>query len=310
MAIEGCGSGTIVLMVAKEYNSSSTRLMVAEGCNSGTTRLMVAEGCNSGTNGLMVVKGCNSGTIGLMVAEGCDSDTTGLMVAEGCNSSTTGLMAAKGMPQEYMLVDHACPARGYLGLRRLHVCKFTLQTVACRTGNSGNSRSSSFAPLIPLIRSDVLSGSSSVKVVPSANSEGTQSEGPKASVSGSLCSRIPSRQTPSYKEILRGPSGVRFQTRRLLVDPEVGQGSASKFGQGVLHPNLAKDLYTLPSEILMTQAKKQIVAVATVRQQADELQANNANLRSGLDELTNRVKQVDKELNELRAGLAESQMKE
>ncbi|RWW44454.1 hypothetical protein BHE74_00049796 [Ensete ventricosum] len=207
MAVEGCGSGTIVLMVAKEYNSSSTRLMVAEGCNSGTTRLMVAEGCNSGMNRLMVVKGCNSGTIGLMVAEGCDSGTTGLMVAEGCNSSTTGLMAAKGMPQEYMLVDHACPARGYLGLRRLHACRFTLQTVACRTGNSGNSRlgptSSSFAPLIPLIRSDVLSGSSSVKVVPSASSEGTQSEGPKASVSGSLCSRIPSRQTPSYKEILR-----------------------------------------------------------------------------------------------------------
>ncbi|RWW44453.1 hypothetical protein BHE74_00049795 [Ensete ventricosum] len=99
-------------------------------------------------------------------------------------------------------------------------------------------------------------------------------------------------------------------------DPE----AASKFGQGVLHPNLAKDLYTLPSEILMAQAEKQIVLVnhivrdpeqlATVRQQADEPQANNANLRSGLDELTNRVEQVDKELNELRAGLAESQMKE
>ncbi|RWW56774.1 hypothetical protein BHE74_00036484 [Ensete ventricosum] len=36
---------------------------------------------------------------------------------------------------------------------------------------------------------------------------------------------------------------------------------ASKFGRGVLHPTLAKDLYTLPSEILMAQATKQIALV-------------------------------------------------
>ncbi|RWW77680.1 hypothetical protein BHE74_00014134 [Ensete ventricosum] len=33
---------------------------------------------------------------------------------------------------------------------------------------------------------------------------------------------------------------------------------ASEFGQGVLHPTLTKDLYTLPPEILMAQAAKQI----------------------------------------------------
>ncbi|RZS13043.1 hypothetical protein BHM03_00044568 [Ensete ventricosum] len=37
---------------------------------------------------------------------------------------------------------------------------------------------------------------------------------------------------------------------------------ASKFGRGVLHPTLAKDLYTLPSEILMAQATKQIALVS------------------------------------------------
>ncbi|RWW04689.1 hypothetical protein GW17_00032074, partial [Ensete ventricosum] len=39
---------------------------------------------------------------------------------------------------------------------------------------------------------------------------------------------------------------------------------ASKFGRGVLHPTLAKDLYTLPSEILMAQATKQIALVSYV----------------------------------------------
>ncbi|RWW04768.1 hypothetical protein GW17_00031987 [Ensete ventricosum] len=39
----------------------------------------------------------------------------------------------------------------------------------------------------------------------------------------------------------------------------------------------------------------------------DELEANNAKLRSGVDELTNQLEEVDKELNKLREGLAESQ---
>ncbi|RWW47667.1 hypothetical protein BHE74_00046320 [Ensete ventricosum] len=33
----------------------------------------------------------------------------------------------------------------------------------------------------------------------------------------------------------------------------------SAFGRGVLHLNLAKELYTLPSEVLMAQVAKQIV---------------------------------------------------
>ncbi|RRT86061.1 hypothetical protein B296_00001394 [Ensete ventricosum] len=38
--------------------------------------------------------------------------------------------------------------------------------------------------------------------------------------------------------------------------------AASEFAQGVLHPTLVKDLYTLPSKILMAQAVKQIVLMA------------------------------------------------
>ncbi|RRT38481.1 hypothetical protein B296_00047926 [Ensete ventricosum] len=130
-------------------------------------------------------------------------------------------------------------------------------------------------------------------------------------------------------------------------DPE----AASEFNWGVLHPTLAKYLYTLPLEILMAQVAKQIALghhyqmalldrvydvghlvthmgnraslleakikkskiegyleqLATARRHVDELQADNAKLRSRLDELTSRLEQADEELNELRAGLAESQ---
>ncbi|RRT44272.1 hypothetical protein B296_00051824 [Ensete ventricosum] len=41
-------------------------------------------------------------------------------------------------------------------------------------------------------------------------------------------------------------------------------------------------------------------------QRVDKLEAGNAKLRSRVDELTGRLEEADKELNELREGLAES----
>ncbi|RRT79572.1 hypothetical protein B296_00010842 [Ensete ventricosum] len=84
---------------------------------------------------------------------------------------------------------------------------------------------------------------------------------------------------------------------------------------GVLHPTLAKDLYTLPSEVLIAQATKQIVLVSRVstlnlaqaKQRVDKLAVDNAKLKSGLDELSGQLNEADKELNELREGLVESQ---
>ncbi|RZR75139.1 hypothetical protein BHM03_00050175 [Ensete ventricosum] len=114
--------------------------------------------------------------------------------------------------------------------------------------------------------------------------------------------------------------------------------AASKFGRGVLHPTPANDLYTLPSEILMAQAAKQIVMMALLdrvhdvgrlvtimgnqtslleaeidrlkmegdpeqlapaRYQVDELHVDNAKLKSELDELTRRSEQANKEPNKL-----------
>ncbi|RWW60312.1 hypothetical protein BHE74_00032703 [Ensete ventricosum] len=115
----------------------------------------MVEICNSSTIGLMVAEICNSGTIGLMVAEICNSGTTRLTVVEICNSGTIGPTVAE-----------LCNS-GTTGLTMVEIC------------NSGTSRMSSL-------------GSSSVRVVPSASSEGTRSEVPEASVSGSSSSGIPS----------------------------------------------------------------------------------------------------------------------
>ncbi|RZS25006.1 hypothetical protein BHM03_00058156 [Ensete ventricosum] len=297
MAVKGCGSGMIGLMVAEGCNSGTTGLMVAEGYNSGTTRLMVVEGCNSGTNELMVVEGCNSGTIGLMVAEGCDSSTTGLMVAEGCNSSTTGLMAAKGMHQEYMLVDRACLARGDLGLRRLHVCRFTLQIVTCRTGNFGNS-----AMDLNVLRKKP--GMSSGKSAPVAGAESSHLEVEVIHVE-TLAKRPVGSSVPDQAAASQLGKRVKVAVRKddegyyILQMADWALRDLS-VGMQARWPNLS---YLMK---IVRDPEKLVAA----RQQADELQANNAKQRSGLDELTSQLEQVDKELNELWAGLAENQMKE
>ncbi|RRT80383.1 hypothetical protein B296_00009415 [Ensete ventricosum] len=97
--------------------------------------------------------------------------------------------------------------------------------------------------------------------------------------------------------------------------------AASEFGRGVLHPMLVKDLYTLPSEILMAQAAKQIALghhyhmalldrvheagrlVTLMGNRASHLEAEVAKLKLEGDpeQLT------AKELNEFREGLAKSQ---
>ncbi|RWW40813.1 hypothetical protein BHE74_00053749, partial [Ensete ventricosum] len=54
-------------------------------------------------------------------------------------------------------------------------------------------------------------------------------------------------------------------------------------------------------------APKDSSALAQAWQRVDELEADNAKLRSRVDKLTSRLEEADKELNKLREGLAESQ---
>ncbi|RWW82939.1 hypothetical protein BHE74_00008574 [Ensete ventricosum] len=63
----------------------------------------------------------------------------------------------------------------------------------------------------------------------------------------------------------------------------------------------------LEVEIDKLKAKGDPKQLAIARQQVDELQVDNTKLKSELDELTRHLEQIDKELNELREGLAKSQ---
>ncbi|RRT86062.1 hypothetical protein B296_00001395 [Ensete ventricosum] len=208
MLAEVRNSGTIGLIVVEVCNSGTTKLMRAEVCIPNTNGPMTTEICDSGTNGLMRVEICNLGTIGLMVAEiysGMNglmkaeihnSGTIELMVAEVCNSGTNRLMTAnirnsgttgliridiRNLGTIGLMVAEVCNS-GMNGLMRAEIC------------NSGTNGLMSFFPLPSSPSSGQMSslGSSSIRVVPSTSLEGTRSEGPKANVSGSSSSGIPS----------------------------------------------------------------------------------------------------------------------
>ncbi|RZR74070.1 hypothetical protein BHM03_00031697 [Ensete ventricosum] len=63
----------------------------------------------------------------------------------------------------------------------------------------------------------------------------------------------------------------------------------------------------LEAELEKLKTERDPEQLTRARQRVDELEADNAKLRSRVDELTNRLEEADKELNELREGLAESQ---
>ncbi|RZR85661.1 hypothetical protein BHM03_00012680 [Ensete ventricosum] len=63
----------------------------------------------------------------------------------------------------------------------------------------------------------------------------------------------------------------------------------------------------LEAELKKLKTERDPEQLTLAQQRVDELEADNAKLRSGVDELTSRLEQANKELNKLREGLAESQ---
>ncbi|RZR95822.1 hypothetical protein BHM03_00024712 [Ensete ventricosum] len=61
-------------------------------------------------------------------------------------------------------------------------------------------------------------------------------------------------------------ASMRARWPNLTYSTKVWDNSqaTSEFGRGVLHPTLAKELYTLPSEVLMAKAAKQIALISHV----------------------------------------------
>ncbi|RRT48593.1 hypothetical protein B296_00017994 [Ensete ventricosum] len=82
--------------------------------------------------------------------------------------------------------------------------------------------------------------------------------------------------------------------------------AAEEFERGLLHPQLARELYTLPSEVFLARAAKEMVL------RAIELEKELAKTQQERNEALQRLETSDKELNEVLGDLSEArkQLKE
>ncbi|RRT36568.1 hypothetical protein B296_00022027 [Ensete ventricosum] len=91
-----------------------------------------------------------------------------------------------------------------------------------------------------------------------------------------------------------------------------------EFEMGLLHPQLARELYMLPSEVLLARAAKEMVleldalksgggleVVAKAEECASELEHELEKTKRKRDEVLQRLEASEKELNEVRSNLAE-----
>ncbi|RWV80393.1 hypothetical protein GW17_00058348 [Ensete ventricosum] len=97
--------------------------------------------------------------------------------------------------------------------------------------------------------------------------------------------------------------------------------TAEKFKRGLLHPQLARELYTLPSEVLLARAAEEMVlqeldalksggspeAVAKAEERASELEQELEKTKRERDEALQRLEASEKELNEVWSNLAKIQ---
>ncbi|RZR83022.1 hypothetical protein BHM03_00009562 [Ensete ventricosum] len=87
--------------------------------------------------------------------------------------------------------------------------------------------------------------------------------------------------------------------------------AAEEFERALLHPQLARELYTLPSEVLMARAAKEIVlVVAKAEGRASEVQEELEKTRRERDEALRRHEASKKELHEIQSTEAHRLLKE
>ncbi|RRT40608.1 hypothetical protein B296_00027447 [Ensete ventricosum] len=80
--------------------------------------------------------------------------------------------------------------------------------------------------------------------------------------------------------------------------------TAEEFEWGLLHPQLARELYTLPSEVLLARAAKEMVlggpkAVIAAEERVVELEKELERTQQERTEALQRLEMSDKELNEV-----------
>ncbi|RRT54644.1 hypothetical protein B296_00025729 [Ensete ventricosum] len=302
---ERCASGMTELMMAERHVSGTVQLTMAERCVLGTTELMMAERCVSGTIELTMAERRVSGMTKLMMVERCVSSTIKLTMVERCTSGTTELMMAdrhvSGTIELTMterrvsgIIDLTMAERRVLGAMDLNVLRKKPRMSGWKSAPAAGPEGAQ--PEVEVTHTEASAKRPAGSPIPNQ----TVASRPEKDLCGmrvqeddegyyvlQMADWAPRDSSAAMRA--RWPN-LSYQTR-VWDDPEV----ASEFDRGVLHLMLAKDLYTLPSEVLIARAAKQIML------------ADNAKLKSGLDELSSWLDKADKELNKLREGLAESQ---
>ncbi|RWW40835.1 hypothetical protein BHE74_00053719 [Ensete ventricosum] len=84
--------------------------------------------------------------------------------------------------------------------------------------------------------------------------------------------------------------------------------ATEEFERGLLHPQLARELYTLPSEVLMARAAKEMVlAVAKAEESASKLREELEKTKRERGEELLRREASKKELHKVRSHLGDAQ---
>ncbi|RWW85084.1 hypothetical protein BHE74_00006270 [Ensete ventricosum] len=189
-----------------------TGLMLAERHISGTIDMKMAESHVLGTIGLMLAERHVSGTIDMKMAESHVLGTIGLMLAERHVSSTIDMKMTESHAS--CMIGRMMAERHILGMTRLMLLKSVHREhpPVCHTWPARTRRMSS-------------SGLSSVRVIPSASSEGIRSESRATSVSGLSHSGIPSPEDARSRKDLEISilvdaleAGLRFPLHPTIVE--------------------------------------------------------------------------------------------
>ncbi|RZR78178.1 hypothetical protein BHM03_00003448 [Ensete ventricosum] len=297
---EGHVSGSIELMMAERHVSGTTELMTTDKRVMGMTELMMAEGCVSGIIELKMAERHVSGTTELMMTERHVSGMTELMMAERRVSGMTTLTMLKGPETLLALMDSSCFCLGFSYFSFPHP-PLSFKQVRC-------------PPRVRLVL-----GSFPLPVHRGRSRRVGRLAFRDHHIRGYLLRRTPGREgTWREPEVLadssltyRRPKSMRDMCGIRVREDDEGyyvlqmadwaprDSSAAMWARGIA-PDAGQGLIHLALEGPYCPSGKADCAVG-------ELEADNAKLKSGLDELSGWLDEADKELNELWEGLVESQ---
>ncbi|RZR86790.1 hypothetical protein BHM03_00014045 [Ensete ventricosum] len=291
---------------------SVVRRDLAERVTSGINPEDLAERVNSGTNPGDLVERVNSGTNPRDLAQRVNSGTNLGDLAEKVNSGTNpGNLAEK--------VNSGTNPRDLVEMKKV---KVLMRRHKSQHGEGGSrSHSKGKEPVAPyeepetLVESDE-GDASLVHHCPRFMKDLFKTKVYKEDAGYyALHMSNLGHQDPDKEMKARWGGGLKNSTK-VWND----SSTAEKFKRGLLHPQLARELYTFPSEVLLARAAEEMVleldalksggdpeAIDKAEERASELEQELEKTKRERDEVLQRLEASEKELNEVWSNLAKIQ---